>query len=166
MDSNHHLCNRTLSNCSCFRSSSSSGLTPWQEILNTTGSGFSRIQHTTASSKNPGVLGYAHTVKSYEKINKKYWQSAQGSLYIQFFNWISCLAAMLEVVNTKTLNFRLAVYVSPNYCPILLVFVISKSRDSLRVKNILELVWKVYNYRISTICEREPNKANFRRTAH
>ena len=47
---NPHLCKSTLSNWTIFRSNSSSGRTPWADILNRTGSGFSLMQQTIVSS--------------------------------------------------------------------------------------------------------------------
>ena len=52
---------RTLSKCSCFLSSSSSGRKPSAASLKITGSGFSRIQQTTASSNRPGP--WRHFIK-------------------------------------------------------------------------------------------------------
>ncbi len=60
-----NLWRRTLSKKSCLRSGSSSGLTPWHNNLNITGSGFSFIQQTKASSYDLGTLGYAQIVKSW-----------------------------------------------------------------------------------------------------
>lgn len=47
---NTHLCRRILSKWNTFLSKSRSGRKPSQATLNTTGSGFSRMQQTTASS--------------------------------------------------------------------------------------------------------------------
>lgn len=91
-----NLCSKTLSNCSCFRSNSSSGRTPWHEILNTIGSGFSRIQQTTASSKKPGVLGYAHRVRSCQKSRGRDTLVSEQSLVSQ----IHLLRKMVALVKT------------------------------------------------------------------
>lgn len=102
-----NLCSKTLSNCNCLRSNSSSGRTPWQEILNTTGSGFSRIQHTTASSKKPGVFGYAHSARSCQQNGEEILVNPRSRRSKHWFSfWLFQSSLFTSRISFTTMKFN------------------------------------------------------------